>query len=189
METEFNFDNAKVHHDDAFTVIGNAIKRQYGGDSEKIQQQLWRIMAKMIDDGFLDSVIAREGELVTHQKELALHHKKVLHDLEIKIKEQQRAISALDSRIYELNQKKDQIEIAIRAYEGKRIADAETDPAIIGAKKAYEFMLEETNNRQLASKAFNSYLLGGRYDCEVDENDGLVDVDAILQEKRKVKPL
>ena len=47
--------------------------------------------------------------------------------------------------------------VSAKACEEK---DSETDPALCAARRAYDFILSETDDVKLAAKAFNSYLIG-----------------------------
>ena len=67
-----------------------------------------------------------------------------------------------EAQIKELEDLVSELEMTIKKHEGET-TQAETDPALAGAKKAYKWVYDRTGDTTAAAKAFNSYLLGGQY--------------------------
>ena len=65
-------------------------------------------------------------------------------------------VEALKMALVDLTEK-------IEALDGTTIANTETDPALAGAKRAYDWIYGKTKDEKLSARAFNSYLLGGQY--------------------------
>lgn len=147
--------NPTPNHD-SYTYLSQAIRKYCQNESEKIQNHVTRLVAKIIDTAFLDGVIAEHEALIDNEKVIHYNWMKSNSNLESE-----------NRKLKDLNQilcvTRDEIEKAIIACDGKRIRVAETDPAFYGAVKCYEFIYERTRNINMASKAFDCYLLGGKY--------------------------
>lgn len=147
----FEYREAEKKGLDSFTVMARAIKEHYHGEEEKIPPGMARVMAKIIDDGFLDSVIAEQAELIAHSKRIKERIEKSATEAERKMFSAQRTVSIMENR-------KELLENQIRELEV--LKEQETDPFLLGAKKAYLYIYNKTSDKDKASKAFNSYLQG-----------------------------
>lgn len=147
----FEYHEAEKKGLDSFTVMARAIREHYHGEEDKIPAGMARVMAKIIDDGFLDSVIAEQSELIAHSKRIKERY-------EEEAKEQQRKMRSAQSAVQALENKKFFLEKEIS--ELKALEEKETDPFLLGAKKAYLYIYNKTADKDKASKAFNSYLQG-----------------------------
>ena len=163
----FEYFDAEKKGLDAFTVMSRAIRRHYDNDDDKIPPALARVMAKIIDDGFLDSVLEEQAELIAHSK-------KVLERTEKLVREEERKLHTVFRRAEELNSACKGLEERIALM--KKIDEEEDDPLLRGARKAYVFIKTETNDKDKACKAYNSYLQGmgkwKQYTSGKDDEDG-----------------
>ena len=147
----FEYREAEKKGLDSFTVMARAIREHYHGEEDKIPAAMARVMAKIIDDGFLDYVIAEQADLIAHSK-------RIKENLEDATKREQRKLWQIQSSIRDLESKK--YFLGKEISELQEIEEQETDPFLAGAKKAYHFIYNQTADKDKASKAFNSYLQG-----------------------------
>ena len=166
-------------NNDSYTYLSQAIRKYCQNESEKIQNHVTRLVAKIIDTAFLDGVIAEHEALIDNEKVIHYNWMKSNSNLESE-----------NRKLRDLNQSlrvaRDEIEKAIIACDGKRIRVAETDPAYYGAVKCYEFVYERTRNINMASKAFDCYLLGGKYpECVPDGPENFLDAKEAIKEVYK----
>ena len=147
----FEYSDAEKKGLDAFTVMARAIRRHYDNDEEKIPPALARIMAKIIDDGFLDSVLDEQSQLISHSRRVLERTEKLARDEERKMYS---AIRRTEELISQCKALQDRIDLL------KKIDAEEPDPLLCGARKAYVFIKSETQDKEKACKAYNSYLQG-----------------------------
>ena len=147
----FEYQDAEKRGFDAFTVMARAIRRHYDNDEEKIPPALARVMAKIIDDGFLDKTIQEQADLIAHTK-------RILEKTEALKRAEERKMWSAVAKTEEAIRLK--AELDKRVEQLREIEEKETDPFLLGAKKAYYFILNETRDKDKASKAFDSYLQG-----------------------------
>lgn len=158
----FEYQDAEKKGLDAYTVMARAIRTHYDNDEEKITPALSRTMAKIIDDGFLNGTIEEQSKLIAHSK-------KILDRIDKERREQERKMWTAQRETRELEAKKE--ELVNQIAELYELANQETDPFLLGAKKAYKFILAETRDKEKASKGFNSYLQGiGKWKQYQDES-------------------
>lgn len=169
----------KSTNEDGFTVLGRAIREYCEVNGvEKLEPKLGRIMAKIVDSAFLESVLERQGKLIdasvqrmewAKKAERTAYTEKSHHEAEIRVLKQQ---------ITNLTLKKQEIEDEIRLFDGTELGGTEKDPALAGAKRAYDWILKKTGDADRASRAFNSYLIGGRYQDEDTYDGDIVRIDS-----------
>lgn len=160
MSDLFDYGKWERNHQDAYTVIADAIKRIYGTE-EKIPQQLPRIMARIIDEGFLNCVLEDVNQLIKHNKKLE-------EETSEKARRANRELNDIAYKITTLQHK--QREIEDRIVKLREIEATEDDPVLRGAKKSFMFVKENTRDNTLATKAFDSYVLAnGKKKEETDE--------------------
>lgn len=164
---------------DSYTFLSKAVREYCNDEPEKIQNNVARIVAKIIDTAFLDGVIANHQVLIDNEKK---RHSRLLSE-NVRLENENRKLRDLNQS---LRVTRDEIEKSIIAYDGKRIKVAETDPAYYGAVKCYEFVYERTRNINMASKAFDCYLLGGKYPEYVpDGPENFLDAKEAIKEVYK----
>ena len=151
------------HSDDAYAVMGRAIRKHFQSDKD-IKPALTRTMAAIISDGFLDKIISEQQAMIEQNKRLIAQQEAEIRHGEARVKDVQEKTSVVQKRL-------DAIMHEVEFYDGKEVGQTETNPALAGAKKAYDWIFEKTKDTQAATKAFNSYLLGGRY-SDGDTYDG-----------------
>lgn len=170
--------NPKPDHD-SYTYLSQAIRKYCQNESEKIQNNVARLVAKIIDTAFLDGIIAEREALI--QNEITIYDSWM--NSNCKLKNENRKLRDQNQSLLVT---RDEIEKAIIACDGKRIRVAETDPAYYGAVKCYEFVYERTRNINMASKAFDCYLLGGKYpECVPDGPENFLDAKEAIREAYK----
>jgi len=147
----FEYMDAEKKGLDAFTVMARAIRRHYDNDDEKIPPALARIMAKIIDDGFLDGVLEEQSKLISHSK-------RILERTEKLVRDEERKMYSVMRRTEELVNACNGLEMRIELM--KKIDEEEPDILLRGARKAYTFIESETHDKEKACKAYNSYLQG-----------------------------
>ena len=146
---------------DPYLIIGSAIRNRIGlGKDKRINVE---DLAKLIADNFLDDIIAEQARIVEESNKRLEEKKRDEIRAENKAMQARRALAQLNERYNRLKDQYDALkelrdEIANETVGG----EVETDPYLSGAKKAFSFILHETGNKGLASKAFNSYLLLGK---------------------------
>lgn len=141
----------------AYNIIAKAIREYFQGDEEKMRVPWSRQMAEIVDSGFLDGILAQSEELIRRNNRLAAE----------KEREYRRVKREEDISRYNLAQLQKQIRQANDDLQKLNDAIASTDDSdkvLASAKRAYIWMLFQTRDRQLASKAFNSYLIGQNKD-------------------------
>ena len=148
MSELFDYEECVKKKQDAFAVIGYAIRKQY--PDEKIPPHLARIMATIIDDGFLDCVLENGRQLIRHNENRIWVLKREVDGYERRKHELDMQIQHMESWLASLREDAERYENDIAG---------ETDPVLLGAKKAYHFMEQKTHDKTLSSKAFNSYLM------------------------------
>jgi len=164
---------------DSYTFLSKAVREYCNDEPEKIRNDVARIVAKIIDTAFLDGVIANHQALIDKEKK---RHTGLLSE-NFRLENENRKLRDLNQS---LRVTRDEIEKAIIACDGKRIRVAETDPAFYGAMKCYEFIYERTRNINMASKAFDCYLLGGKYpECVPDSPENFLDAKETIKEVYK----
>lgn len=146
----FEYSDAEKKGLDSFTVMARAIRKHYD-DEEKVPPALARIMAKIIDDGFLDGVIEEQANLISHSRKVLERVNRQTRDAEQRMYSVARRTEELISHCKALQ---DRIDLL------KRIDEEEKDPLLCGARKAYVFIKSETCDKEKACKAYNSYLQG-----------------------------
>ena len=149
MSELFDFEAGERHHDDVFTVMGRAIRDHFSSDEDKITPAMARTMAKIIDEGFLNGVLSEQSALIQYAKKSMEENTRKARQIEEEINRLACRYRALE-RDVELQQD--------RLEKYRKIEQEETDPLLVGAKKAFSFILDETYDRDKAFRAFNSYL-------------------------------
>lgn len=146
---------------DPYIIIGSAIRnRMKLGKDKKINVD---DVGKLIADNFLDDIIAEQARIVEESNKRLAEKESAAHRYEYQAREAEQKLERLNKKY---NWLKDQYD-ALRALRDEIAnetvgGEVETDPYLSGAKKAFAFILHETGNKGLASKAFNSYLLLGK---------------------------
>lgn len=176
MEVQFV---CKSTNEDGFTVLGRAIREYCEANGlEKLEPKLGRIMAKIVDTAFLESVLERQGELIDASVQRMEWAKSAERTALAQKSRHEAGIRVLEQQISNLTYEKKKIEDEIRRFDGTKLGDAEKDPALAGAKRAYDWILEKTRDTDRASRAFNSYLIGGKYQDEDTYSGDIVQIDA-----------
>lgn len=148
----FDIEAAKKKDASAYSIMADAIRRHYGNDDQKINPALCRVMAQIIDDGFLDGVIEHEVELTKYETDRRYQLRQQIQSLEERYNRLHCEVSQAENRLEVLEE---------RAKDYQRILDDDKgDPVLAGAKMAFLWIFDRTQDEQKASKAFNSYLLG-----------------------------
>jgi len=147
----FEYQEAEKKGLDSFTVMARAIREHFHDDEDKITPGMSRVMAKIIDDGFLDKAIEEQSNLIAHSKRIYERTEKQRREEEYRM---HRVAAETEKLLNTRNRLIDEI------AELQNLLEQETDPFLLGAKKAYKFMEAETHDKDKASKAFNSYLQG-----------------------------
>lgn len=164
---------------DSFTFLSRAVSEYCKDKKETVKKDVARIVAKIIDAAFLDGVIAEHIALVELEKERCSRLRQEQNELENECRN-------LTNKNHNLRVLLDEVEKAIMAHDGKRIRAAESDPAFYGAKKCFDYIFEKTQNFYTASKAFNCYLLGGKYPEYVpDEPENFLNAKEAINEAVK----
>lgn len=146
---------------DPYIIIGSAIRnRMKLGKDKKINVD---DVAKLIADNFLDDIIEHQSQVVEESNKRLNKNWSDAHRYEKQAREAEQKLKRLNEKY---NRLKDQYD-ALRALRDEIAnetvgGEVETDPYLSGAKKAFSFILHETGNKDLAAKAFNSYLLLGK---------------------------
>lgn len=135
----------------AYTIIGRAIREHFRDDEEKMRVPWSRQMAQIIDDGFLDGILGKSEELIRNNQLIA---DRIIQEAQV----WERSKRSMENEVRLLEERKARIGREIEAL--KVIREEEPDPVLQSAKRAYAWMLSQTGDKQLAAKAFNSYLLG-----------------------------
>lgn len=147
MEEELKLSSTET----AYTIIARAIRKHFDGDEEKMKVPWSRQMAQIIDDGFLDGLLGQAEALIAHNEKIArqaeAESRSILHQLRYEKR-------VLEEKVRDL---KDEQQMLQRQID---LTKEEPDQALAGAKKAYEWIYQRTRDKELASKAFNSYLIG-----------------------------
>ena len=153
----FDYKTPERNHHDAFTVLGREIKKRYC--EYNMPQNLPRVIAQMIDDGFLDSVIAEKQNLIKHQQ-------KLFEEAERKAREERRKEMNLSSEVRRLMALETELEGKIEHLQKKydEIMNGSTDPMLLDAMRSYYFIQDQTGDNEKAAKAFNSFCLGHNKD-------------------------
>lgn len=161
-----DFGNTKAS--DPYTLIGWAIKRHI--NDERKGSLAAKTFGAIIEDGFLMELVQKQQEIVEKSRE---NLEAELADRIAEIEKRESMQRTLESLIFKVREKEVEVEQLqeqhdrllqlIKEDKQQKIGGIEeTDPFLSGAKKAYAFILNETNDKNKASKAFNSYLLLGR---------------------------
>lgn len=146
---------------DPYLIIVSAIRnRMKLGKGQKISIE---DVAKLIADNFLDDIIEHQSQIVEESNKRLAEKKSEATFFEDRAREAKMSLHSLKESYNHLKDQYDELralrdEIANETVGG----EVETDPYLSGAKKAFSFILHETGNKGLASKAFNSYLLLGK---------------------------
>ena len=111
---------------------------------------------------------------------MARTKKDVLYDEELMV-----LIESHEHLLDDLKADLKKIETQIREYDGKIVREQEDDPALAGAKAAYDWMYAKTGELAMAAKAFDSYLLGGRFMAGLtyDGPGQPIDADKIIRQR------
>ena len=150
--------------DEALLVMSRAIRKHFNDDEEKINTTLARHMAEIVTDGFLSDALKEQNELIKQNKEFIKNLKKEISSLIY-------SRDNLRRELVDLKAIQRIVEEKIKSMDGQTIGEREINPMLAGAKKAYDWIYEKTNDENRACKAYNSYLLGGKY-VENDVYDG-----------------
>ncbi len=156
----FSYDKEK---EDAFTVLARAIKKYEREKGIEIKQSDARVMAEILSSGFLDEIISQEIALIRQNKRFLSAQEEQKKDTEQYIKNITQNHQALIEEYKSYQEKINILKKALMDMDGKEYITLETDEALAGAKRAYDFIYEKTKDKERASYAFDSYLLGGRY--------------------------
>lgn len=198
MNREFKYRNSET----AYVVMAKAIKRHFENkyDNKEIEEKYLPPLMNIIADGFLYEIIGEQENMIVHNNYIKTtllnqigEKNRILANLESKQKEIQEFISDSDARIEKnkseieetekyietLKKTVDELENKLREYDGVVTAGTtETDPALAGAMKAHDFILKSTGDQKQASKAFNSYLLNGKFTKGTTYENGVKKFDA-----------
>lgn len=139
--------------DDAITVIARAIREYFKGDEEKMKIPWSRQMAEVIDSGFLDGILAQKAELIKRSENQAREKQDELRHIVNRLAVRRDELANIESQI---KTAKEELETIVISIEKK----GEPDAVLASAKRAYNWIFQKTRRYELASKAFNSYLLG-----------------------------
>lgn len=137
----------------AIAIIAKAIREYFKDDEEKMKVPWSRQMAEIIDSGFLDCLLSKTDELVTRNRTIANSEERRAQDALEDVRDREKRYEQLLSETNELKKQAAEIEELL----DKKDADG---IMLFYAKRAYDWIYGQTRNVQLASKAFNSYLIG-----------------------------
>lgn len=135
--------------EDSARIISRAIYKHFKGKENKLSNFHCKEFAEIIIDGFFEKTLSEHENLIDANK-------KKIKTLEGDIYSLQNRKTNLEKLAYTLEEK-------IRQHDKQNIGETEKDNALAGAKRAYDWIYERTNDCIQAAKAFDSYLLGGRY--------------------------
>lgn len=140
--------------------------------------ELCKMLGQIIEDGFLADVKQLRETLIE------INNSRIRSQLGI-IEQNLRKIRELESEARKQAQTNAQLAVALEDLESKiRAHDGEItepDPALASAKRAYKFMFNETKDKSLASKAFNSFLLRGINEGTVE----MANAEEIIKEAKE----
>lgn len=156
----FSYDKEK---EDAFTILARAIKKYEREKGVEIKQPEARVMAEILSSGFLDEIISQEIALIRQNKRFLSTQEEQKKDTERYIKNIIQNHQAIIEEYKSYQEKINTLKKTLMDMDGKEYITLETDEALAGAKRAYDFIYEKTKDEERASYAFDSYLLGGRY--------------------------
>ena len=172
--TEFKYKSG----DDAIAIVARAIREYFSDDEEKIKAFPSRQMAEIVTSVFLDDAVSETMSLIKHNKSILTNLEGKIRGLQRDFMNKRSEYNRLTERVDNLEKAKEKLKAEIMAYDGKLTGTVEIDAALAGAKKAYDWIFEKTKDAELAAKAFDSYLIGGKYkEGETYEQD-IVAVDA-----------
>ena len=141
----------------AYNIIAKAIREYFQGDEEKMRVPWSRQMAEIIDSGFLDGILAQSEELIRRNNRLAAEKEREYKNIRRAEECSRYSLEQLQNQIRQANENLQKLNDAIKNTE-------EPDKLLASAERAYTWMLLQTGDKQLASKAFNSYLIGQNKD-------------------------
>lgn len=195
----------------AYVTMAKALKRHIDekSDNTEIEQKYLVPLMKIIADGFLTEIISEQENMVVHNHEILKNqrfeiaqNKKEVAELarewiqtKARIQEGNQTIEknkqdaeSLELRIQELEKTVNDLEERLRQRDGAIVdGEIETDSALAGAMRAYDFIEKKTGNSDKASKAFNSYLLNGKFikGDTYDGNTTKFDAQQAIEEAKK----
>lgn len=186
----------------AYVTMAKALKKHIDEktDNAEIEQKYLVPLMKIIADGFLTEIINEQENMVVHNHEILKNqrfeiaqNKKEVAALaqewiqtKARIQEGNRTIEknkqdaeSLELRIQELEKTVNDLEERLRQRDGAIVdGEIETDSALAGAMRAYDFIEKKTCDSDKASKAFNSYLLNGKFTKGDTYENGIKKFDA-----------
>ena len=162
----------------AVAIIAKAIREYFKDDEEKMKVPWSRQMAEIIDSGFLDCLLSKTDELVTRNRTIANREEERARIAQQNVNERQRRYDQILSETKELQRQAAEINELL----DKKDADG---IMLFYAKRAYEWIYEQTRSVELASKAFNSYLIGHNKKLDEFNADGQVCATAVRSPVRR----
>lgn len=195
----------------AYVTMAKALKKHIDEktDNAEIEQKYLVPLMKIIADGFLTEIISEQENMVVHNHEILksqrfeiAQNKKEVAELarkwietKARIEEGNRTFEknkqdaeSLELRIQELEKTVNDLEERLRQRDGAIVdGEIETDSALAGAMRAYDFIEKKTGDSDKASKAFNSYLLNGKFSKgdTYDGNTTKFDAQQAIEEAKK----
>lgn len=106
-------------------------------------------IARIIADGFLTDILLENENLI-------IHNRKIINELQNQLTEIQRRTDKQEALKESLEKECNSLMEKINNLKGEL---QQTDPAFAGAQNSYQYIYEQTKDKNLAARAFDSYLL------------------------------
>lgn len=158
----------------AATDVKRAINAYYKTHGKEVPINVRNMLADLLCEGAGDDLLSSSSELVAKnqialsalKREIERYERdrtKAESDKRYRLEKLDQMIADGEQNVESLRQALVDLQEQIKAHDGEVIEHIENEPALAGAKRAYDWMYKKTRDEGLSAKAFNSYLLGGRY--------------------------
>ena len=158
----------------AATDVQRAINAYYKTHGKEVPINTRGMLADLLCEGAGDDILSSSSELVA-KNQIALtalkreieryerYRTKEEEDKQARLNQLNHMIADGEQKAEQLRQLLTDLQEQIKSHDGEVLDRTEREPALAGAKRAYDWVFKKTHDESLSAKAFNSYLLGGRY--------------------------
>lgn len=109
-------------------------------------------VASIVAEGFLPDILLEDERLIEQNKRVLADVNRELSEAQSSLQKRERLKETLKGQCNSLTEQIKKLKSELYKI----------DPLLAGAQSAYQYIYEQTTDKALAAKAFDSYLLGGK---------------------------
>lgn len=163
------------------TILKSSISKMIK-DSELTEKTGYNVLklADAVEEAFLQEVVQYRKDFYEKIKSECLAYRTESEQLERKVRYLNDQAKWLRNEVDGLTAEEKRLIETIK-QKCEEMKYEEVDPVLAGAMKAFDWIMKNTGDKSAASKAFNSYLLGGKFNDGETYSETVMDADTFYK--------